>query len=148
MKNLLFMQENEFSGATSLYPSAMQPLYTHVNKLVTSNFQICFPAPYLSLHAKYSHMPDMPRGRTSPGLPYHYRWAIIGPPAKRDNGPTLNAGMVACDFSGDLDQYCLETLFLWFLKGGGGSGPPVPPWIHPWQPRISAKSTLPKPAGT
>ena len=49
MKNLLFMQENEFSGATSMYPSTMQPLYTHLNKLVTSNFQICFPAPYLSL---------------------------------------------------------------------------------------------------
>ena len=70
MKNLLFMQENEFAGATSMFPSTMQPLYTHVNKLVTSNFQICFPAPYLSLHAKYSRMPNMPRGRTSPGLPY------------------------------------------------------------------------------
>ena len=31
---------------------------------------------------------------------------------RADNGPTLNAGLVACDFSGDLDQYCLETLFL------------------------------------
>ena len=30
---------------------------------------------------------------------------------RADNGPTLNAGLVACDFSGDLDQYCLETLF-------------------------------------
>ena len=38
---------------------------------VSPNFQICFPAPYLNLHAKYSHrMPNMPRGRTSPGLPY------------------------------------------------------------------------------
>ena len=36
-----------------MYPSTMQPLCTHVNQLVTSNFQICFPAPYLSLHAKY-----------------------------------------------------------------------------------------------
>ena len=40
-----------------------------VDKIVTSNFQICFPAPYLILHGKYSHMPNMPRGRTSPGLP-------------------------------------------------------------------------------
>ena len=47
----------------------MQPLCTHVDKLVTSNFQICFPAPYLSLHTKYSHMPNMPRGRTSPVSP-------------------------------------------------------------------------------
>ena len=56
MKNLLIMQENEFSGTISIYPSTMQPLFrpTHVDKLVTSNFQICFPAPYLSLHAKYS----------------------------------------------------------------------------------------------
>ena len=37
MKNFLFIQENELSGATLMYPSTMQPLYTHVNKLVTSN---------------------------------------------------------------------------------------------------------------
>ena len=57
MKNVLIMQENEFSGIISIYPSTMQPLCrpTHVDKLGTSNFQICFPAPYLSLHAKYSH---------------------------------------------------------------------------------------------
>ena len=54
-----------------MYPSTMQPLCTHVDKLVSSNFQICFAAPYLSLHAKYCHMPNMPRGRTSPGLPYY-----------------------------------------------------------------------------
>ena len=54
-----------------MYPSAMRPLCTHVDKLVTSNFQICFPSPYLSLHAKYSHMP---RGRTSPGLPYIHKY--------------------------------------------------------------------------
>ena len=41
MKNLLIMQENEFSGSISIYPSTMQPLCrpTHVDKLVTSNFQ-------------------------------------------------------------------------------------------------------------
>ena len=64
------MQENDFSGTISMYPSTVQPLCTHVDKHVTSNLQICFPAPYLSLHAKYSHMPNMPRGRASPGLPY------------------------------------------------------------------------------
>ena len=38
MKNLLIMQENEFSGTISIYPSTMQPLCrpTHVDKLVTS----------------------------------------------------------------------------------------------------------------
>ena len=56
MENLLIMQENEFSGNISMNPSTMQPLCTYVDKLVASNFQICFPAPYLSLHAKYSHM--------------------------------------------------------------------------------------------
>ena len=71
MKKLLIRQENEFSGTISMYPSTMQPLCTHVDKLVTSNFQICFPFPYLNgLHAKYSHMPNMPRGRISPGLSY------------------------------------------------------------------------------
>ena len=68
MENLLIMQEDEFSGTISMYLLTVQPI--HVDKLVTSNLQICFPAPYLSLHAKYSHMPNMPRGRTSPGLPY------------------------------------------------------------------------------
>ena len=70
MRNLLIMQENDFSGTISMCPSTMQQLSTYVDKLVTSNFQICFSAPYLGLHAKYSHIPNMTRGRTSPGLPY------------------------------------------------------------------------------
>ena len=61
MKNLLIIQQNDFSGIISMHPSTMQPLCTHVDKLVTSNSQICFPAPYLSSHAKYSNMPNMPR---------------------------------------------------------------------------------------
>ena len=76
MKNLLIMQENEFSGTISMNPSTVQPLCTHAGKLVTRNFQICFPAPYLSLHSKYSHMPNMPRGRTSPSLPY-WSWCNL-----------------------------------------------------------------------
>ena len=48
-----------------------------------------------------------------------------------DNGPTLNAGLVhvALRFSGDLDQYCLETLF--FVIFQGGSDPLSPLWIRP-----------------
>ena len=69
MRNLLIMQENKFSGTKSMYPSTMQPLCTHVDKLVTSNFQICFPAPYLILHAKYSHMPNMPEAELAPVSP-------------------------------------------------------------------------------
>ena len=54
-----------------------------------------------------------------------FRW-------RADNGPTLNAGLVACDFSGDLDQYCFKTLFFMIFKGGGGGPDPLSPlWIHP-----------------
>ena len=39
-----------------------------------------------------------------------YKQAIIGPPARRilnaDDGPTLNAGLVALGFLFDKDQYC------------------------------------------
>ena len=48
------------SGTISMSPSSMQPLVTHVDKLVTSNFQVCFPSLYLSSNAKYSHMANMP----------------------------------------------------------------------------------------
>ena len=52
MKDLLIMQENEFSGTISMYTlHNAASMCTHVDKLVTSNFQICFPAPYLCLHA-------------------------------------------------------------------------------------------------
>ena len=65
------MQENEFSGTISIYPSTMQQLCrpTHVDKLVTSNFKICFPAPYLSLHAKYSHCRTCPEAKLAPVSP-------------------------------------------------------------------------------
>ena len=53
-----------------MYPLKTQLLYTHANTLATSEVQICFPAPHLNLHAKYSYIPNMPRGRISPGLPY------------------------------------------------------------------------------
>ena len=69
MKKLLVIQENEFSITKSMHPSKMQPLFTHVNKLVTNDIQIRFRTPYLNPHAEYSHMPNMPRGCTSPGLP-------------------------------------------------------------------------------
>ena len=59
MENLLVIQEDEVLITKSMHPSKMQPLYTRVNKLVTSDVQICFPAPYLNLHAKYSHIPNM-----------------------------------------------------------------------------------------
>ena len=56
-------------GYKSAHPSIMQPFYAQANKLVPSYVQICFRASYLNLHAQYSHMPYMLRGRTCPGLP-------------------------------------------------------------------------------
>ena len=70
MENLLVIQENKFSVTKSMHPLKMQLMYTHANKLVTSDVQVCFPAPHLNLHAKYSHMPNLPSARTSPGLLY------------------------------------------------------------------------------
>ena len=37
IENLLVIQENEFSVTKSMHPLKMQLLYTHANKLVTSN---------------------------------------------------------------------------------------------------------------
>ena len=54
----------------------MQPLYTHVNTLVTSDFQICFPALYLNLHAKYSHMTNIPGAVLAP-VSSIYMWNYI-----------------------------------------------------------------------
>ena len=92
------------------------------------------------------------------GSKYRFKWVIIGPPAqchlngvhwRADDGPALNAGLVALwffrgsgpilqkkiyifcvFFSGDPDQYCKRNpIFLWFFMGMGGSGPrgPVSP---------------------
>ena len=75
------------------------------------------------------------------GSKYHYKRAIIGPPAKRLLNdvslacPTLNARLKALWFSGDSDQYCKETLYFCDLGGGGGGGSsPLPPplWIRVW----------------
>ena len=44
-----------------------------------------------------------------------------------DDGPTLNAGLVAFRFSRDTDQYCLETLYFCDVQGGGGPDPMSPP---------------------
>ena len=42
-----------------------------------------------------------------------------------DGGQTLNdAGLVVCGLTGDLDQYCLETLFLVIFQTGSGHPPP------------------------
>ena len=65
----------------------------------------------------------------------HCKQGIISPPAKRhemafrwraDDGPTLNAGLVAAIFRGS-GPVLLENPIFCDFSGGGGSGPPVPP---------------------
>ena len=73
-------------------------------------------------------------GREDPRSKYHYKRAIIGPPVKphymaflwhADDGPTLNAGLVAAIFQGI--RTCIARKPYIFVKFSGGSGPPVPP---------------------
>ena len=67
---------------------------------------------------------------------------------RADNGPTLNAGLVALWFCRRSGPVLLRNSNFFVIFQGGGADPLSPLSIRPWQPRISAKSTLPKPAGT
>ena len=75
------------------------------------------------------------------GSKYHYKWAIIGPPAKRhlngvrltgDDGPTLNVGLIALCISRGSGPV------LPFIFQGEGPDPPTPP---PMDPRMSVIAT-------
>ena len=46
---------------------------------------------------------------------------------RANNGPTLNAVLVALLFFRDPDQYCKETLYFHDFSGGGGVQTPCPP---------------------
>ena len=68
------------------------------------------------------------------GYKYHYKRAIIGLPTKRhlmafhwraDDGPTLNAGMVAAIFQGI--QICIARKPINYVTFQEGSGPSVTP---------------------
>ena len=59
----------------------------------------------------------MARQRNAIGMAFRMR---------ADDDLTLNAGLPLCDFSGDLDQYCKETLYFCDFSGEG-SRPPVTP---------------------
>ena len=79
---------------------------------------------------------------------YHYKQAIIGPPAKRHlNGVSLACRwwpnrdwMMAwqlCDFQGTQTSIAKKTyisIFLWFFRGGGWSDP-----LSPLDPHMCAK---------
>ena len=49
---------------------------------------------------------------------------------RADDGPTLNAGLIALWFSGDLDRCCFEAL-CFFVILQGGPDPLSPLWIRP-----------------
>ena len=50
---------------------------------------------------------------------------------RADDGPTLNAGLVAVIFRGSGPVLLENPIFLWFFRGGGvGSGTPAPLWIR------------------
>ena len=72
------------------------------------------------------------------GYKYHYKRAIIDLPAKRHlNGvllacrcwPTIECWLDSCDFSGDPNQYCKETIF--FVIFQGDHDPLFPPPLDP-----------------
>ena len=71
------------------------------------------------------------------GPKYHYKRTILGPPAKRlraDDGPTLNAGLVALYFFRGSGPVLLRNpiFFIFFSGGEGGPDPLSPLWICAW----------------
>ena len=52
-----------------------------------------------------------------------FRW-------RADDGPTLNAGLVAAIFQG-IRTYIARKTCIFVIFQGGGSGPPVPPPLDP-----------------
>ena len=59
-------------------------------------------------------------GHHQPDSETAFKWLFAD-----NDGPTLNAGLLALWFSGDRDQYCLETLY--FCDFSGGVRTPVSP---------------------
>ena len=54
-----------------------------------------------------------------------FRW-------RADDGPILNAGLVALRFSGDRTCIAIKPYICCHFRGGGGTGPPVPLRIRAW----------------
>ena len=70
---------------------------------------------------------------------YCYKRVIIGRPAKRhlmafrwraDDGPTLNAGLMAAFYRGSGPVLLENPIFLRFFRGGPDPLPPPPLWIR------------------
>ena len=70
MENLLTIQENKSSAALIFYSADFQELCTDVNSNVISDVAMWFSARHQQRQARTIRMPNMPRGRTSPALPY------------------------------------------------------------------------------
>ena len=84
------MQENEFSGKISMYPSTMQSLSTHVDKLVTSNSK------YVSQPHILVYMLNLATCRTCPEA----ELAPVSPTWSRIENPSL--GITVCHHSASL----------------------------------------------
>ena len=70
MENLLVIQENEFSVSKSMHPcSSCMLMQTNSSQVMSKYVSQLHIFIIINLHAKNSHMPNMPRGRTSPDLP-------------------------------------------------------------------------------
>ena len=70
VKNLLRGRKYEVLVHERLKISRDPHICSYVGKCVTSDITILMRTLYLALRGIYHHVPNLPRGRTSPGLPY------------------------------------------------------------------------------
>ena len=70
---------------------------------------------------------DRNTDKSGPSSASHQHAILMGFRWHPDDSPTLNAGLAACDFSGDPYQYCQETIYFVIFRGRGGSGSRPPP---------------------
>ena len=92
MRNLLIMQENEFSGTISMCPSTMQPLSTYVaNSSQVISKYVSQPHILVYMLNIATLVPNMPRGRTSPVSPtsknenFEYSYPLSERPINKKN---------------------------------------------------------------
>ena len=70
VKNLLRGRKYEVLVHERLKISRDPHICSYVGKCVTSDITILMRTLYLALRGIYHHVPNLPRDRTSPGLPY------------------------------------------------------------------------------
>lgn len=70
MKNLLTKRKNDLFGPKRQTPSQRVHICCYVNNIVIRDVTILMTTLNVGSRALYNQLPNMPRGRTSPGLPY------------------------------------------------------------------------------